>query len=135
MPVAVVTKATERFELKSLPGAFVELKRMTYGQKLMRSEMAMKMLVGGDDAKGKSKDFQGEMKLMNRQTALWEFAELIVAHNLQDIDERPLNFRQPADVDKLEGRIGEEISTLLDSINNFEEELEEGKSSSGFGAS
>ena len=136
MPVAVVTKVTERFELKTLDGAFVVLKRMTYGQKLLRSEMAMKMLVGGDDGSNKkSKDFTGEMKLMNRQTALWEFAELVMEHNLQDVDERLLDFRQPRDVDKLEGRVGEEISALLDSINNFDEEFEEGKSSSGSVAS
>jgi hypothetical protein len=126
MPVAVITQASERFELKSLPGAFVVIKRMTFGQKLMRSEMAMKMTLetGGDK---KSKDFAGEMKMMNRRTTLWEFAELIEDHNLTDVDERKLNFKQPTDVDKLAGQIGEEISTLIDSINNFEDELAEGK--------
>jgi hypothetical protein len=133
MPVAVVVQSSERRELKSLPEGYVVIKRMTYGQKLLRSELNMKMLIemGG---KGKA-DMQGEMKIMSRQVALWEFANLIEDHNLTDAEGRTLDFNRNVDVERIEGKIGEEISTYIDELNNFEKEVEDENLPSGSAAS
>jgi hypothetical protein len=127
MPAAVASTQAERKELKSLPGGFVELKRMTYGQKLQRqaetSKMSLRAAAGG-------KTMEGEIAAMDEKTTLLEFAWCITAHNLTDEQERPLNMSNPFDVKRLDGRVGEEIQTYISNMNNFEEDqTEEGNSS------
>jgi hypothetical protein len=122
MPVAVVTEENHRKELKSLEGAFVVVREMTYGERLVRQGMNGKMRV----LAGKS-EFAGELEMATRQIALWDFANLIVEHNLQDKDERVLNFRVEKDVEKLASKIGDEVGAFIDEINSFED-IEEGNS-------
>jgi hypothetical protein len=50
----------------------------------------------------------------------------VVDHNLEDADGRKLDFRNLADFDNLDPRIGEEIGKLLDELNNFEDEDDQG---------
>lgn len=118
MPVATIVSDTERFELKTLPGGFVIIKRMTYGQSLVRSSMSTKFLVGGST---NSKDFQGELDMQVEAVALWDFANCVVDHNLTDANDRPLNFKNAADVRGLDPRIGQEVGKYIDGINNFED--------------
>jgi hypothetical protein len=129
MPVAVIVDPTERRDLKSLPGGYVLIKRMTFGQKLTRQQMAMKMQMTTGQRKA---DTKIDVDMMSRLVSLWSFANLIEDHNLEDVDGRKLNLKNVADVEKLTGPIGEEIDTLIDKINNFEAEEEDdlGKSSS-----
>lgn len=116
MPKAYAQKSTERIELKSVPDGFVVLKRMTYGDKLERQSM-VKMaieLTSGKDAKG-------ELALANKKATYLEFANCIVEHNLEKDDEGTLfNFKNAADVDALDPKIGEEIDSLISEMNNFE---------------
>jgi hypothetical protein len=136
VPVATVTERSRRFDLKTCPGGYVVVKRMTHGQKLYRADLTSKMKI---NASKKSKDVQGEIDLLQRQTAFWEFANLIEEHNLTALvnasdpgsDERPLNFKVPADVEMLDGRIGEEISTRIAEVNNFEEDADDEDSDLG----
>lgn len=122
MPVATITETSKREDLKSLPGAYVVVKRMTYGQKLVRQQMAMKMQMKGTSRKDSILDIE----MMNRLTSLWSFANLIGEHNLTELmpdgSERPLNLTNVADVEKLRSDIGEEIDTLIDKLNNFEDD-------------
>lgn len=121
MPVAVVVDEHHKEELKSLPGAFVIVRTMTYGEKLQRSNMsgAMKLL------RDQKSDYAGEISMETTRIALWDFAHLIVEHNLEDVDGRVLNFKNAADVQKLSSRIGDEVGQLIDKHNSFED-LEEG---------
>lgn len=125
MPVATITETSKREELKTLPGAFVVIKRMTYGQKLTRQQMAMKMQMRGTTKRDSTLDIE----MMNRLTSLWSFANLIEEHNLTermpDGSERPLNFSNAADVEKIRSDIGEEIDTLVDKLNNFDSDADE----------
>jgi hypothetical protein len=128
MPVAVLVHTPERFELKSLPGGYVVIRRMTYGEKLQRSEMTMSMRMDMADKKNMGAD----MKMLSRQVTLWSFSRLITEHNLENADGRPLNFKNPVDVESLDGMVGEEIDTYVDKVNNFEEDEEAlGNSNSG----
>jgi hypothetical protein len=122
MPVAVVTEDQHRFELKSLEGAYIVVREMSYGEKIMRSGMtgAMKLLKDN-----KKSDYVGELSMETQKITLWDFANLIVEHNLQDKDGRDLNFKLEADVRKLSSKIGEEVGTRIDEVNNFED-IDEG---------
>jgi hypothetical protein len=126
VPVAVVTAPSETFELKSVPGGTVEVRRMTYGQHLYRQSIAARMLMLDE----KKHEAQGEIKPMQEAVALWEFANLVGEHNLTDEDGKLLNFKNPSDVRRLEGRVGDEISSYIDKLNNFKD-VEEGNSLDG----
>lgn len=117
MPVAVVTETNIRRDLKTLPGAFVVVKRMDYGQKLTKQQMMMKMRV--QSSKG-STESGVDIDMQTRVTAHWSFANLIADHNLEDTDGRKLNFKSMADVEKIRGDVGEEIDTYIDELNNFD---------------
>lgn len=118
MPRAVaVTDDLEVINLKTCPEGYVKLRRLTFGQKLVRQQMTMKMLMSGDS---KSKEMSGEMAFVSAQATEYEFAHCIVEHNLEDADGKTLDFKQAKDVRALDPRIGEEIQTELDRLNNFE---------------
>jgi hypothetical protein len=122
MPKATANvDSTERFDLKSCPGGFVVLKRMTYGQMLARREM-IKLAVSS--TKG-SKDFQGELAMASSKTTRFEFQHCILDHNLEDASGRNLNLASPVDFDSLDPRIGQEIEKLISDMNNFNEDDDE----------
>lgn len=120
MPKAFAVTDITRHELKTCPDGYVVLKRMTYGQMLQRREM-VKMAV----ALGKGKNTVGEMALANKHVSYLEFSWCIVEHNLEKDDNGTLfNFNNSADVDALDPRIGSEIDSLINEMNNFEDNEE-----------
>lgn len=122
MPNAVASlENTQRFELKSCPGGFVELRRMTYGQSVQRRAM-MKMTV---DAGSKSKDFKGELAMASLDISKFEFRACIVDHNLEDENGNKLNLSQELDFARLDPRVGQEIDKRISEMNNFEDDDEE----------
>jgi hypothetical protein len=119
MPVATTNITdTEHVELKSLPGGFVNLRRMAFGQIVARREM-LKMSV--DQQRG-SKDFHGELALANAQITRFEFAHCVVDHNLEAPDGRKLNLGNPVDFDSLDPRVGQEIEAAISERNNFDDD-------------
>lgn len=123
MPVAVAnTEDTERFDLKSLAGAFVVLRRMTYGQVVQRRAM-MKLAISSG---GTKKSFAGEMAMASEEIQRFEFARCVVDHNLEDNDGRKLDLSGPVDFAKLDPRVGQEIEGLIGDMNNFEDDEELG---------
>jgi hypothetical protein len=122
MPRATVdTSSTERKDLLTCEGGFVELRRMSYGQMLERRSMAANLKV---PMAGRAQDREGVMKLMDAAVTLYEFSHCIVDHNLEDESGRKLNFANEADIKKLDPKIGEEIDSYISSMNNFEVEDE-----------
>lgn len=128
MPRAVVTtEDKKRFELKTLPpsegeeGGFVVIRRMPYGEYLTRREMATAMTMK-DSGKG---DAEATIKAANASVTEMEFAKCIVEHNLEDANSKLLDFRGNVKVAMamLDPRIGDEISTYIDEMNNFEAAL------------
>lgn len=114
LPVGTVTKNTERFDLKTLEGAYVIIRRMSYGEKLERQDAMLSMRT--------SKEMEGlEVSMLNKNAALRDFGKLVVDHNITDENDRSLNFKDAKDVFALDPRIGDEIGQLIDSINSFEE--------------
>lgn len=127
MPSAVVNfAATEEYKLKTLPGGFVKLRRLSYGQKLERQSMAMQTQIAGEGKKASM-----EMTMMQQVVTAFEFKNCIADHNLEDEQGTKLDFRKKENVFRLDPRIGEEIETYIDKMNNFEEGDEAENSDSG----
>jgi hypothetical protein len=127
MPRAVSGSKTERFELKTLPGTedeeagFVELRRMTYGQLMDRRNLASGMKLTGQ---GK-KQMEATIDLTNRKVTEYEFRVCIVDHNLEDENGNKLDIRKPSELQKIDSQIGDEISRLIDKMNQFEDDDDE----------
>jgi len=129
MPIATVSPDDEpiKKELKSCPpDGFVTLKRLSHGQKMHRRSLSGKLSMKA--AKGK-RDVETTIDAFNTATEVYDFATCIVDHNLTDHQGRKLDFTNIQDVQRLKGPIGEEISTYMDEINNFEADEAVGNSS------
>ena len=131
MPRATIdTQATERFELKSLPktedeeGGFVELRKMTYGQILERRDMGAKIAIEGlGDSRLREEDLKVTTEMIQKAVTEFEFKQAVVSHNLEDDHGTLLNFANPAIVHSLDPQIGQEISQLIDGMNQWESDL------------
>lgn len=122
MPRATVSSDTERHDLKSAPpDGFVELRRMSYGEYIKRREM-----LSGMRLEGKGKDANAVMQLANEKVTQFEFAKCIIDHNLEDEQGNKLVLSRPQDFSRLDPRIGQEIGDLIDKMNQFQSEDEEG---------
>ncbi len=118
MPVATVdTTQGERFELSSLEGGYVVLRRLNYGEKLKKQEMQARMQMEQMEKGGTAKI---DMQLLVRKVAEFEFNACIKEHNLEDENGNPLLFSKPRTLDVLNPQVGEEIGDLIASMNDFE---------------
>jgi hypothetical protein len=128
MPKATTSTKPQRFELSSCPGGFVELKRMTHGQRLHRQDISMNIMATQDQ-----RSRTAEMNIAPTQTrvAQYEFQVCIVSHNLEKDDEGTLfNFDSPADFAALDPRIGEEISSYIETLHDWQASLPNSESRS-----
>lgn len=117
MPRAINTIDTVHYELKSCPGGFVELRRMTYAQYLRRQEMMMNMQVSGSNGKT-----TGEMKVNGLTVAQFEFRICVANHNLTDDQDQLLDFKQLHTLEILDPKVGQEIGEFIDKMNQLDEE-------------
>lgn len=121
MPKAVIDiTETERLELKSCPGGYVVLRRLSYGQWLSRQQDSMTMSVVRTAGNNGSQDAAADIKMMQRKVAVIEFAQCIVEHNLEGSDGQRLDFRQEYTLDILDPRIGQEIGDKIREMNEIE---------------
>lgn len=126
MPRATVVKTAERKDLTTVEGGWVELRRLSFGEKLNKDAEAMRMKFDMDGAaKG---DTRAEFTMINVEVQLREFGLCVMGHNLtkpnptdpenEDADV-PLNFKDKKDVAELDPRVGDEISQLIGEMNDF----------------
>lgn len=129
MPKATVNiNDVEKYDLKSCEGGEVTLRRMTYGQKLTRQQNVVKMSMQQERGRGAGKM---NMDMLNHEATVFDFRACVVDHNLEDENGQKLNLTNPAHIDSLDPRVGEEIATFIDKMNNFEADLEESDFPSG----
>lgn len=122
MPNATYDPAdTGHRELKSLPGAWVQLRMMNYGQVLSRKAMMKLSVTAGK----RQKDLHGELELASEAVSLFELRCCVVDHNLEDSTGRKLDLANVNDVRILHPKVGAEIDQLISDMNNFEDEEEE----------
>lgn len=116
----------ERFELKSLEGAYVVLRRMTFGEVVQRR--AMTKLNFTTQGKGKNSSFAGEIAMASKAVTMFEFENTIIDHNLEkegpDGGPTKLNLASPVDFELLDPRAGQEIEQLISDMNEFDEDDE-----------
>jgi hypothetical protein len=120
VPAAVISDEPRRFELKSLEGGFVIIREMSYGERIHRQSLAGAMKILKDN----KSDYAGEIAMETARLTEWDFAHLIVDHNLEDRDGRKLNLGNKADLAKLSARIGDEVGKYIDEVNSFDDESE-----------
>lgn len=127
---ATTSTSTQKYDLTSVEGGWVELRKMSYGDYLTRRDMAMKMGVSGF-RKGTG-DEKIDIDMIQTEVTRFEFKVCIADHNLEDENGRKLTLSEAVDFNKLDSRIGEEISSLIDSLVKFDETKSEGVSVDGF---
>lgn len=121
MPKATTNIAdTERFELKTCEGGFVVLRRLNYGEMLERRTMAGKL--NFESGKGQE-NTQAYINMASRVVTEFEFKNCIVDHNLESEGGQLLDFRSGVTISMLDPRIGDEISSLIDKMNQAEASL------------
>jgi hypothetical protein len=126
MPIATTSDAPEHFDLKSLPGAFVIIRRMNHGERMTRQSLLNKAKMSGKRGR---KDFDLEIDVVNDRVTLWEWQNLIVDHNLEYLENsndpesvRKLDFKNPEHVRRVDGKVAEEVNQYLNDTNNFDDE-------------
>lgn len=112
---ATTSLDTKRYDLETIEGAWVEIRPMTYGQFLQRRDMAMKMGMSGKGGAEKV-----DIDMMQEAVTRFEFKVCIADHNLEDENERKLTLSEPGDFNRLDPRVGQEISSLIDSLIQWE---------------
>lgn len=115
MPKATVTRDSARYDLKSLPGAFVKLVPLSYGQVLARREMATKLsaAMGSDDL---------DIDLIQQKTREFDFEHCVEDHNLyhDEGETEKMDFKNPMTLVDLDPKVGQEIEELIDNLNNLD---------------
>jgi hypothetical protein len=124
MPKATVSTAEEHFDLESLPGGWVKLRRMSFGQKLERTQLATDMEI---EMQRGSKTQRASIEVMQQAVALFEFKHCIVDHNLFEDDDETIkiDLTTKKGLAMLDPKVGDEIGKYIDSLNNFEEDEED----------
>lgn len=126
MVKATVGNSTQTFDLQSLAGGKISLRRMTYGEKLQRIELATQQVIKAEtDKRGRpnpNASAEMDIKMLQRATAEFEFARCIVDHNLEGDDGNKLDFTKGLTLDVLDPRVGDEISQKIEEMNNFNED-------------
>jgi len=114
MPNATSSSSkTEHFDLKTLPDGFVDLRKMTYGEMLRRRDIGSTMRAG----QGRGRKAGIEFDTDSLEIQHYEFSRCIVDHNLEDESGKLLNFKNTADIVKLDPQIASEIESLIFEMN------------------
>jgi hypothetical protein len=132
MPVATIDPAKfDRVQLKSLEGAYIEVRPLPYGKKLERRDKATRMFMEQEAASGKSRKQveteinRFELETLNKWARVFDFKYCIGDHNLTDPNGAKLDLGSPMTLETLDPRVGSEIENLLDKINNEDEDEDE----------
>lgn len=99
------------YYLKSLPNAWILLRRFDHGQMIDRMG---KVLVAGmtRDDDGQMNE-GGDIHIDHRAQRIHDFAKAIVDHNLGDKDGKKYSFKNPQHVFAIDPTIGDEINDLI----------------------
>lgn len=119
MVKATASLLPQRKDLESVPGGFVEIRQMTYGEFLHRRDLSMGMSVSGD-ALGKGTPEKISIDALQTAVTQYEFKVCIINHNLEDDNGVKLQLGTPEGFARLDPRIGQEVSDLIDEMNQWE---------------
>ena len=126
MPKAVVSEETEKIDLTSLEGAFVVLRKMSYGELQTRSDFLD--ISGKQDVVNGKKETRVIIKTKSTDKQLFDFSHAIVDHNLENEKGEKLDLRSPEQIARLDPVVGQEVEKLIDARNKLFDEDEVSKS-------
>ena len=131
MPFAGVEEDPIHFDLKTVPGGWVKIARLSYGDKMRRLEHSMKQSM---TSKKGQKEQRVDVDLTLSKAKTMDFNKCVVDHNLTYLVggvEKPIPFGAPNILDLINGKVAEEIDGYIDEVNAYEEDteamIEEGK--------
>lgn len=116
MPKATVDTAGVQINLKSCEDGYVVLRQLPFGMMLKRRDLAAKYMqefTGTDIADVNTIT----INILNEKSRQFDFANMILDHNLEDDNGNKLNFANPMTLDLLDPRIAAEIETQMDKMN------------------
>ncbi len=134
MPRATVSQDSRRFELKSLSGAFVELRTLSFHEMNSRQEIAGRMYQeakvdtrkkGRKQQRPEQETIRGYFEIMNVAVTEFEFRNCITDHNLEDENGELIDFTRPMQAWRLDPKVGAEISKYISELIELEEDDED----------
>jgi len=129
MPKATVSHETHRYQLRTCPGGYIELRQLSYYELMHRRDIASKMYtehkVQNQRQMRQSPEevMRAQYEILNVAIMEYEFKNCIVDHNLEDENGAKLDFNNPLTFRMLDPKIGEEIGRLIDDLNQEAEDL------------
>lgn len=117
MPVITSSIETFTHNLKTCEGGWFKYRRLTFGESMQRKGLMTFEMV----TKKGAHDATARLALGNEKILLFEFSKCIVDHNLEVAKGQKFNFSDPSHVSMLDPRIAEEIESVLNAVNNFED--------------
>jgi hypothetical protein len=115
MPKATVSTETVRKELENLPGGFVVLRKLNYGE-ILKSRDMLSSIQRRDDRKERE-DSPMTVDMNLGKISAYQFSRAIVDHNLEDDNGQKLNFSNPNDINILDPVVAQEIDRLITTMN------------------
>jgi hypothetical protein len=103
---ARVRPREQTYELKSLEGAWVTIRRFNHGERIDRLGKILVMGFGDDET-------TGQATINYRAARLHDFGNAITDHNLGDGNGRKFDLTKPDDVFELDPTVGDEIDELI----------------------
>jgi len=127
MPRASVDPTIHHKELRTVPGGYVDLRVLSFHEMEMRKDIAGRMyreVSENDDEVSEEEAMRAYFEAMNVAVTTFEFRNMIVEHNLylDDEETQKIDFRKPMHTWKLDPKVGEEISMLIDGLTKLAEE-------------
>jgi hypothetical protein len=120
MPKGTASQETERKELKSLEGAYVVLRRLTYGERVKVRGISARMHAQRQRLRQEGADeAEVEMTIDAEAVEFYRFSKCIVDHNIDD-GKNLLNFKNRAHFVSLDPDVGQEIEAFIDEMNPIE---------------
>lgn len=120
MPRATVSVEPKSVDLATLPGAFVKLRRMSYGELLASQDIAYQVSISA--AQG-SNQAGADMNIASARVAEYRFKTCILDHNLEGENGQKLDFSQPQSMHLLDPLVGQEIDGAIEEMHNWRKAL------------
>ena len=135
MPRATVTVGSERFDLETCPGGYVELRTLSFHEMEVRKDIAGRMYQEEQVGTAKKRQKRGGkfddeeilrayFESANVKVTEYEFRNCITEHNLyvDDAETQLIDFTKPMHTWKLDPKIGEEISGFIARLTQIDED-------------
>lgn len=125
MPRATVNQEATKVDLTSLPGGFVMLKQLPFGQMLSRRDKAARYLQEVNPRAAKDDISKIQIDILNEASRIYDFKHCIIDHNLEDDQGNKLDFGNAMTLQVLDPRVGAEIEREIDKLNrdDFDDEV------------